>query len=97
MGALEYREDFPEPAAAEFDRLLSLADETFVARPVEHSPPHSGRGFCYRQAAICVVRHCDVLLAVWDGTERDTCDGAGTWETVKLARELGTAIHHIAV
>ena len=93
--ALEYREDFTGPAAAEFDCLLSLADRALVAPPEEVAPPEPPRGFYYRQAAIYIVRHCDILLAVWDGVERDTPDGAGTWETVKLARLYGKKIFYI--
>jgi hypothetical protein len=95
MNALEYRRDFPESAAAELDCLLSLADQAFVALPSEPVPPNPQRGFYYRQAAIFVVKHCDILLAVWDGEERDTPDGAGTWETVKLTWELRKPIHHV--
>jgi len=92
MSALKYRKDFPEAAVAEFDCLLSLADEVFVVQPEEMLPPDPLRGFYYRQAGIYVAKHCDVLLAVWDGTERDTPDGAGTWETVKLAQGFGKPI-----
>ncbi|MDR2672450.1 MAG: hypothetical protein LBC35_04025 [Coriobacteriales bacterium] len=55
------------------------------------------RGFCYRQAGIYVARHCDMLLAVWDGVKKNTQDGAGTWETIKLAQEEGTPLHHVIV
>ena len=92
INALEYRKDFSESAAAEFDCLLSLADQTFVVQPEEPIPLHPQRGFYYRQAGIYVTKHCDILLAVWDGVKRDIPDGAGTWETIKLAHGLGTPI-----
>ena len=95
MKALEYRNDFPEPLASEYDCLLSIADQVFVVDAQEPVPPNPQRGFYYRQAGIYVVKHCDVLLAVWDGNERDSADGAGTWETVKLARGYGKEIKHI--
>ena len=97
MSDLEYRKDFSESAAMEFDRLLSLADQVFVVSPKEAVPPNLLRGFYYRQAGIYVARHCDVLLAVWDGVENDTPEGAGTWETVKLARGFGKPIHRLAI
>jgi len=92
MDMQEYRKDFSEEAAAEFDRLLSLAELVFVVQPEDPVPPDPQRGFYYRQAGIYVANNCDVLLAVWDGLERDTPDGAGTWETVKLARKAGKRV-----
>ena len=95
MNALEYRNDFPESQASEYDCLLSMADQVFVVETQEPVPQNPPRGFYYRQAGIYVVKHCDVLLAIWDGNERDSADGAGTWETVKLAREIGKQTHFI--
>lgn len=97
MNALEYRKDFSETAAAEFDCLLSLADQVFVASPEESLSKNPQRGFYYRQAGIYIVKSCDVLLVVWDGIEKDTPDGAGTWETVKLARNIGKKVHRVLV
>ena len=97
MNAPEYHGNFTETAAAEFDFLLAAADETFTVPPEEAVPAHPSSGYYYRQAGIYVVKHCDILLAVWDGTERDTADGAGTWETVKLAREMGRKICRVII
>jgi len=97
MNALDYRQGFTGAAEAEFDCLLSLADRVFVAPPEETVPAKPQRGFYYRQAGIYVVNHCDILLAIWDGIERDTTDGAGTWETIKLARGIGKPIHRVAI
>jgi len=97
MSALEYRKDFSQQAVGDFDCLLSMAEQVFVARPEEPVPPDPNRGFYYRQVGIFVARHCDALLAVWNGSERDTPDGAGTWETVKLVREAGKPIHRVAI
>jgi len=44
-----------------------------------------------------VAKNCDIMLAVWDGVEKDAPDGAGTWETVKLAREVGKPINRVAI
>lgn len=97
MNVLEYRKDFSDAKAAEFDYLMSMADAVFTVIPEESVPAHPPRGFYYRQAGIYVVKNCDVLLAVWDGVVRDTPDGAGTWETVKLAREIGKTIYRVAI
>lgn len=102
MPAAEYREDFSTiKAVAEFDRLLALADRVFVVSPEEPVPNANAnepsRGFWYRQAGIYVAKHCDALLAIWDGAEKDTPDGAGTWETIKLAKSAGTEIKIINI
>lgn len=95
MDAADYRRDFSADAAAEFDLLLSRAAEVFTVTPLEPVPGSPSRGFFYRQAGLFTVKHCDVLLAIWDGVERDSPDGAGTWETVKLARASGVEIRLI--
>jgi len=97
MSAMEYRKDFSEAAAAEFDKLLSLADEVLVVSADEPIPKNHSRGFWYRQAGLYVVKHCNVLLAIWNGVEKDTPDGAGTWETVKVARKCGKEVCYITV
>jgi len=93
MNASEYRKDFSNGTAEVFDCLLSMADEVFTVIPEESIPDHPAKGFYYRQAGIYVAKHCDILLAVWDGMERDTQDSAGTWETVKTARKFNKTIH----
>jgi hypothetical protein len=95
--ASEYRRNFASNEAGEFDCLLSLADEAFVVQPMEPVPTNPTDGFYYRQAGIYVAEHCDVLLAVWDGVEKDTSDGAGTWETVKLARTFSKDVTQVHV
>ena len=97
MAAIDYRKDFSGLSVIEFDRLLTLADEVFVVLPSEQLPNEKSRGFSYRQAGLYIVKQCDVLLAVWDGAKGDTLDGAGTWETVKLAQEAGKPIHVVAI
>lgn len=101
MNASEYRKDFSihSKVAEEFDCLLSMADEVLVVLEdsEERLSAQPSRGFYYRQAGIYVVKHCDVLLAVWDGEKRETPDGAGTWETMKLAREFGKEIRAVRV
>ena len=97
MNATEYRKGFSGNALAEFDFLLSIADEVVAVAPEETAPAHLSRRFYYRQAGIYVVKNSDTLLAVWDGEERDTPDGAGTWETVKLSRGIGKTFFRVAM
>jgi len=96
LDASEYRKDFLQAAEAEFDHMFSQADEVFVAPPEEVVSPNAPRGFYYRQASIYVVKHCDIMLTVWDGVECNTTDGAGTWETIKLARAFGKPVHCVS-
>ena len=93
MSASKYREDFSGSAAAAFDSIISIADEVCTVMPEEPVPDCPANGFFYRQAGLHVARCCNVLLAVWDGAESDTPDGAGTWETVKLARKFGKPVY----
>lgn len=97
LPALEYRKDFTGTAAAEFDCLLSLADDVFVVDAQEPLPGNLQRGFYYRQAGIYLARWCDVLLAVWNGIQLDSPDGAGTWETIKLAKRFEKPVHTVSV
>jgi len=93
--ASEYRKDFPDNVAAQFDSMLAKIFQVFVVSPQEPVPSNPLRGFFYRQAGIYVATQCDILLAIWDGAENNTSDGAGTWETIKIARNAGKQIHYI--
>jgi hypothetical protein len=95
MDAQEYRKDFSEEVAAAFDSLLAKADQVFVVTPEEPKPEPCGRGFYYRQTGIYVARHCDILMAIWDGVEEETLDGAGTYETIRLARKYDVKVKTI--
>jgi hypothetical protein len=92
----EYRRDF-EPglnpnAAAEFDQLLSEA----AAAPVMSFTAGnsldavrtnaSKRAEQYRAVGLFIVRHCDILIALWDGNPSDMAAG-GTGEVVTFKRE----------
>ncbi|GHT66867.1 hypothetical protein AGMMS50239_29040 [Bacteroidia bacterium] len=95
MEVQEYRKDFSAEAATEFDCLLTKADQVFVVAPEEPKPEPCERGFYYRQAGIYVAKHCDILLAIWDGVGKEMPDGAGTYETIRLARKYGVTIKTI--
>jgi CheY-like chemotaxis protein len=91
MPAEEYRPDFihdnGESTVAEFDGLLAQA----VSKPV--MPWVAGnssnavktdlekRALQYREAGLFIVRHCHLLIALWDGDENDAAVG-GTAEIV---------------
>jgi hypothetical protein len=90
----EYRRDF-EPGLkpgnmAEFDALLAQA----IAAPV--MPLHASleairadgkkRAEQYRAVGIFITQHCHVLLALWDGDDRDMAAG-GTAEVVTFKRD----------
>jgi hypothetical protein len=91
----EYRRDF-EPglapgAAQEFDRLLAQA-ETAPVMPfadgasldsVRANPDR--RAQQYRSVGAFIVQHCHVLIALWDGDDRDMAPG-GTAEIVDCKR-----------
>jgi hypothetical protein len=92
----EYRKDF-EPglnanASSEFTEFLSLA----VAAPVMpftsgnsieavRSDPNK-RAEQYRAVGLFIVQNCDVLIALWDGSEKDMAVG-GSGEVVTFKRE----------
>jgi hypothetical protein len=97
MPADEYRHDFEPPrrikpnAAEEFDRLKKLA----VVKPVMRYVPgvsdanigeDSNRALQYREVGIFIVRHCHVLIALWNGNEDETAVG-GTAEVVSFKRD----------
>jgi len=93
----EYKRDFSGEAKNDFALLQILAKDVFVVPPQEPIPELPSRGFWYRQAGLYVARNCDVLLALWDGVEMNTPDGAGTWETIKVAKAMGREVKHIHV
>jgi hypothetical protein len=78
-----------DESLAEFDRLLSLDPRPTV---LQRRSPTSGdqRDHWYRQAGQYVVDHCDVLLALWDGT--DNRMAAGTAATVEYALRQETPV-----
>jgi len=91
----EYRRDF-EPglkpdAAAEFDRLKGQALATPVMRWAEGNTAdnireESRRALQYREVGLFIVRHCHVLIALWNGDESNMAVG-GTAEVVTFKRD----------
>lgn len=76
----EYMEDFKKLSSkADFINLMQLADE--ILQP----PQVTSRADAYHEAGKRVIKHCDVLIAIWDGAEAQ--GKGGTAEIVALARE----------
>jgi len=87
----EYRHDFEpgiEPGAAEgFDKWMNLR----IPKPIMPFTPENSldavrsnrekRNEQYRAVGLFIVRHCDVLIALWDGNKHETAVG-GTAEVV---------------
>jgi hypothetical protein len=98
MAESEYRRDFLDPelrlkpdAIVEFDSLKELA----VAKPVmrlaegntsENVREKARRALQYREVGLFIVRHCHVLIALWDGDASNTATG-GTAEVVRFKRD----------
>jgi hypothetical protein len=92
MPAEEYRRDFSPDACTEFDRLLShsvtapempLIDGNTLEAIRGDSPR---RALQYKEAGLYILRHCHILLALWDGETHDIKTG-GTAEILSLRRE----------
>ena len=92
----EYRKDFQfglaPNALSEFDRLLARAAAA-PEMPLLHGATIEAlrddarrRAIQYREAGLYIVRHCQILLALWDGDESDVKTG-GTAEIVRRQRE----------
>ena len=77
----EYRKDFSGKDAILFDDLIQRADRVFVAPDTEPVPVHATRDDHYRQAGIFVATRCQLLLALWDGSDAKP-HGCGTAEMV---------------
>jgi hypothetical protein len=93
----EYRRDFAagsneSSSVSEFDQLLAQA---IVAPVVPFTRGNSleavradpqKRAEQYRSVGLFITQHCDVLIALWDGDERDMAVG-GTAEVLTFKRQ----------
>jgi hypothetical protein len=95
LPADEYRRDFEHglkpDAPAEFDRLRDLAVAVPVMRfapgnTAENVREESRRALQYREVGVFIVRHCHVLIALWNRDQGSVAVG-GTSEVVKFKRE----------
>jgi hypothetical protein len=95
MQADEYRNDFKASknahALPEFNRLLAKAVAAPVMPFVDGNTLHNvreewRRALQYREVGVFIVRHCHVLIALWNGDEKSTAVG-GTSEVVRFKRD----------
>ena len=94
----EYEKDFDEISTHDFRELLSRCDEVFTVCPIEPKPAPDGdpaRSYYYRQAGLYVAKRAHILIALWDGAEKLSPEGGGTYETICFARHENAIICHI--
>lgn len=88
MAEAEYRNDFPN-TLAEFDALKAQATIIYaLPRPTEAghaTAPLSGNGrnACYENVGLHIVKHSQLIVALWDGVV--TADRGGTAQIVDYA------------
>ncbi len=84
--AAAYESDFPN-TVTEFRDLLAQAGSAFVAEEA---------GFAgYEAASRWIARHCQIVIALWDGDDSDAAIG-GTAHTVRLRNRVGASGHTLA-
>ncbi|MEW5891134.1 MAG: hypothetical protein AB1768_19330 [Pseudomonadota bacterium] len=81
-----FEQDFPD-TVHEFRSLLGQARCSFVATESEF-PGYEG-------ASRWIARHCQIIIALWDGEEATPASG-GTAHTVRLRYHVGEAGHTLA-
>jgi hypothetical protein len=83
-------------ALVEFDRLLATAVESrampYAKKNRDEADPRAAvhtdddkRALQYREVGLFIVRHCHVLIALWNGTESEAV--GGTAEVVRFKRD----------
>ena len=83
-----YMEDFCcEDSKAEFMQLIEQASKVTVM------PKAQDRNDSYHQAGMLMLRHCKVLIALWDG--KDARGHGGTANIVQTALSMNKPIGHI--
>ncbi|MFM0340426.1 hypothetical protein [Paraburkholderia fungorum] len=86
----EYEKDFAD-SVDEFRSLLACAKA--IDEVVELDGRREVEGAAYFEAGHFVLRHSDVLIAIWDGLE--AAGEGGTGEIVETALRLGLPVVHI--
>ncbi|MFJ1707227.1 hypothetical protein [Kitasatospora sp. NPDC088346] len=85
LPSADYRQNMVAPRyAAEYDRLLGAAGE------VRTMPYQRAAGAAYAAANRELLRHADLLVAVWDGSPGS--DRGGTGDAVAAARAAGVPV-----
>jgi hypothetical protein len=80
----EYRKDFTGTETAVFDRLVDSAKCCFPVPLPDTKPNDAPRNYFYHQLGHYITSHCHLLLALWDGDERNMLTG-GTADVVQMA------------
>ncbi|WP_165106806.1 MULTISPECIES: DUF4231 domain-containing protein [unclassified Caballeronia] len=86
----EYEKDFTD-SVDEFRSLLARAKA--INEVVELDGRRDAEGAAYFEAGHFVLRHSDLIIAVWDGLE--AAGEGGTGEIVETALRLGLPVVHI--
>jgi hypothetical protein len=69
---------------------------TIFVEPLEPMPEHGAlRGYFYRQAGLYIAKHAHLLIALWDGSEKRSSEGGGTFETINFMRQKDGVVCHI--
>jgi hypothetical protein len=85
FNAKEYANDFKPSSQTEFYRLLDKAGySTPSSRVLELNGSRENSDHAYRDCGDILVKNCDVLVALYDGKQKE---GFGTAWTVKLANK----------
>ncbi len=80
----EYEKDFKSPESlAEFRQLLAMASFVEVVKRPQSPPAGGDRADAYFEVGLELLRHAQVLIAIWDGDETRT--RGGTADVVHLA------------
>jgi hypothetical protein len=86
----EYKADFQQPDGnlQRFEELFVLAGQNWLA--LDGDPASGNRAYGYENVGRFVVRHSDVLIAIWDG--KPAAGRGGTAEIVYYAASNGVPV-----
>ena len=80
----EFRKDFAGEKREAFERLCAAAESVFSVPDTEERPEDAKRSFSYRQGGLYLARHCQILLALWEGNPPKR-GGCGVAEVAEFA------------
>ena len=87
-----YERDFPS-TADEFRTMLAQARADGAVVELDGSYEPARRPEAYLEVGHFVLRHCDILIAIWDG--KTAAGVGGTGDIVQNAVELGIPVLHV--
>ena len=79
-----YMEDFDVVSKNNFLELITKSDDIFKVENTKNNP--------YKSVGTYIVDHCDVLIALWDGTLNQKLGGTG--DIVSYAKSSGIELKH---